>query len=57
MGGYIVCNLQVYEGLVGIYVRSEDLRAQASCVAWDNVVWETTDSNKKTAAALNSFSE
>jgi hypothetical protein len=57
LGGYIVCNLQVYDGLVGIYVRNEDLRAQASCVVRDNEVSETTETNKKAAAALNSFLE
>jgi hypothetical protein len=50
-----VSNLQVYEGLVGIYVRRENLRAQESCIAWDNEVSETTETNKKTAAHWTAF--
>ena len=54
MGGYIVYNLQEYRTL-DIYVRSEDVRVQAGCIAWENEVSETTETNKKRAAVLNSF--
>jgi aminoglycoside N3'-acetyltransferase len=51
----------IYKNVKDLLVSTLEARkyvhAQASCIAWENKASETTNTNKKTAAALKRFSE